>query len=275
MEKDKIKIIVNGKKIMAEAGQMILETLSRAGIFVPTLCAHSDLEPKASCRICVVEIKGKKDLAAACATKIEKDMEIMTESSKARRARKINLELLFAQHKEECQDCIFLFNCQLLKLAKEYKADICRFKDRKTKFPVYLFGPALLFDSSKCIDCQNCVEVCRKQGVNFFDIKGRGYFFQVLPTKDKKRDCIYCGQCLVHCPVGAFEAVGEFEDVEKCLQQKDKKVVFQFAPSVRTSIGEEFGLAQGEVVTEKLVGAIKKLGVYKVFDTSVGADFTT
>jgi NADH-quinone oxidoreductase subunit G/NADP-reducing hydrogenase subunit HndD len=275
MDQNKIKITVDGKEILTEAGQTILGALSRAGISVPTLCYHSDLETKASCRICVVEIKGKKDLVASCAAKIENGLEIMTESPRVRRARKINLELLFAQHKEECRDCIFLSNCQLLKLAKEYKAEICRFRDRKTKFPVYSFGPALLFDSSKCIDCRNCVEVCQKQEVNFFDIKGKGYFLKIVPTKDKSRDCIYCGQCLVHCPVGAFEAVGEFEDVEKCLNQKDKTVVFQFAPAVRTSIGEEFGLAQGEVVTEKLVGAIKKLGVYKVFDTSVGADFTT
>ena len=252
-----------------------MDALRENGIKVPTLCYHSDLEIKASCRICVVEVKGKRDLFCACSTKVAKGMAIITDSPKIRRARKINLELLFAQHKEECADCIFGYGCRLLELAKEYKADINRFFDRKTKFPIYQFGPSLIFDSTKCINCQNCVEMCQKQGVDFLEIKENGDFFEIVPSENKKRDCIYCGQCIVHCPVGAFEAVGEFEDVEKCLQQKDKKVIFQFAPAVRTSIGEEFGLPHGKVVTEKLVSAIKKLGVYKVFDTSVGADFTT
>ena len=107
------------------------------------------------------------------------------------------------------------------------------------------------------------------------EIKERGHLFQVIPSKKRSKDCIYCGQCIVHCPVGAFEAVGEFEDVEKPLLDKDKIVVFQFAPSIRTSIGEEFGLSYGSVVTEKLVAGIKKLGVDKIFDVGVGADFTT
>ncbi len=273
--KNEIKINVNGKEILAKDGQTILEAMRESGVKVPTLCYHSDLEIKASCRICVVEVKGEKDLFCACSTRPVEGMEIITDSERVRKARKINLELIFAQHKEECQDCIFGFGCRLLSLAKEYKADINRFFDRKTKFPIYQFGPSLIFDSTKCIDCQNCVEMCRRQEVNFLGIKENGDFFQVVPSENKRKDCIYCGQCIVHCPVGAFEAVGEFEDVEKSLRQKDKYVIFQFAPAVRTSIGEEFGMPPGLVVTEKLVGAIKKLGVKKVFDVSVGADFTT
>jgi NADP-reducing hydrogenase subunit HndD len=270
-----IKIIVNGKIILAKEGQTILEALKSSGIKVPTLCYHPDLEIKANCRICVVEIKGKRDLVTACSTKVQEGMEIIIDSERIRKARKINLELIFAQHREECTDCVFGFGCRLLSLAKEYKADITKFCDRKTKFPVYKFGPSLIFDSSKCIDCGNCVEMCQRQAVGFLELKEKDGFYGVVPTADKKRDCIYCGQCLVHCPAGAFEAVGEFEDVEKSLKQKDKLVVFQFAPAVRTSIGEEFGLPYGFLATEKLVAAIKKLGVYKVFDVSVGADFTT
>ncbi len=270
-----MNITIDGKRIKAKKGQTILEVAKEQGIEIPTLCYHSDLEIRASCRICVVEIKGREGLHPACATKTEEGMEIITESPKVKRTIKINLELLFSQHCEECRDCIWNFNCQLLKLAKEYQVKITRFSDRKTGNPIYQFGPSLIFDSSKCIDCRNCVEVCQKQGVGFLGIKEKNHFFQVIPSKDKNKDCVYCGQCIVHCPVGAFEAVGEFEGVEEPLLDKDKIVVFQFAPAIRTSIGEEFSLPYGSIITEKLVAGIKKLGVARVFDVSVGADFTT
>lgn len=270
-----MQIVINKKKVKALEGQTVLEVAKENNIDVPALCHHSDLDTKANCRLCLVEVKGQKGLKAACSTKAVQNMEVTTESPKIKRARKINLELLFAQHSEECDDCIWNFNCQLLKLAEKYNVKKKRFSGRKTNWPCYQFGPALVFDSSKCIDCRNCVDVCKKQGVNFLEIKERGHLFQVVPSENKKRDCIFCGQCIVHCPVGAFEAVGEFEDVERPLQQKNKTVIFQFAPSIRTTIGEEFNMPYGEVVTEKLVGAIKKLGVDKVFDTSCGADFTT
>lgn len=272
-----VNVTLNNKLIECQAGQTILEVAEENGVEIPTLCHHPDLETKASCRVCVVEVEknGEIKLQTACSTKVTDGIKITTDSPKVKRARKINLELIFAQHKEECIDCVLEFDCQLLKLAKEYDVEITRFTDRKTDFPIYQFGPSLIFDSSKCIDCRNCVEVCQKQAVNFLEIKERGHLFKVVPTDDINRDCIYCGQCIIHCPVGAFEAVGEFEEIEKPLSQKDKVVVVQFAPSIRTSIGEEFGLPYGEIVTEKLVSGIKALGANKVFDICVGADFTT
>lgn len=269
-----VQIVINKNKVKASEGQTILEVAQENGIEIPTLCYHSDLEIKASCRMCVIEIKGKKGLHTACSTKIEPGMEIITDSLKIQKARKINLELIFAQHYEECDDCIWNFNCQILELAKKYNVKITRFPDRKIGYPCYQFGPAVFFDSSKCIDCRNCVDVCEKQGVGFLEIKEKGHLFQVIPSKNSKKDCVYCGQCIVHCPVGAFEAVGEFEDVEKPIQDKNKIVVVQLT-AIRTSIGEEFNLPPGSIITEKLVAGIKKLGVDKVFDTSVGADFTT
>jgi len=271
----RIEVTINKKKVKVLEGQTILEVLQEEGIEIPALCFHSDLEIKANCRLCLVEIKGRKKLFPACSTKVEKGMKIITESPKINRARKINLELIFTQHCEECNDCIWGLNCQLLDLAKKYNVKITRFSDRKCGYPVYQFGPAIVFDSSKCIDCRNCVDICKKQGVGFLEIKEKGHLFQVVPSKRKDKDCVYCGQCITHCPAGAFEGVGEFEDIEKPLKEKGKIVVVQFAPSIRTSIGEEFNLPYGEVVTGKIVAALRKLGFDKVFDTSVGADFTT
>lgn len=270
-----MKIIINGKKTETEKEKTILEIARANGIFIPALCYHSDLEVKANCRVCVVEItQGKnKCLKTACSTKAQEGMVIKTETEEIRKLRKTNLELLFSQHQEECSDCVHGFSCEFKQLAREYKADIYRFKDRKKDFPVYNFGQALIFDSSKCIDCRNCVEMCDRQGVQYLEIEEKKGLFKVVPSKH--RECIYCGQCLTHCPVGAFEAVGEFENIEKPLKDKTKTIVFQFAPAIRTSIGEEFGMKIGEVVTGRLVSAIKALGADYVFDVSVGADFTT
>jgi len=269
----KISIAINGKAIKTEFGKTILEIAQQNAIKIPTLCYHSDLEPKASCRLCLVTIQGVRNPQTACSTMAKNGMRITTDSLELRALRKTNLELLFSQHREECYDCVLKYNCQFLKLAKEFDVEITRFIDRKTKFPIYKFGPSLLFDSTKCIDCRNCVEVCQKQKVGYLKLTNKKTLNQIQP--DKNKDCIFCGQCITHCPVGAFEAIGEFENIEKPLKTKNKIIVFQIAPAIRTSIGEEFGLEEGKIIVNKLVGAIKQLGVDFIFDVSAGADFTT
>ncbi|PIR92820.1 ferredoxin [Candidatus Falkowbacteria bacterium CG10_big_fil_rev_8_21_14_0_10_43_10] len=271
----KVNIKINNKAITAKPKETIAEAAKRNGIDIPLLCSHPDLKIKASCRVCVVKVKGHDNLMPSCSTEIQEGMEIFTDTKEIKRARKTNLELIFAQHREECSDCVWNYNCQLLKLAKQEKIEINRFQDRKSKFPTFLFGNVIEFDSSKCIDCRNCIEMCQKQGVGYLETRSYGHETNVMPVKDKNKDCVYCGQCIMHCPAGAFESTGEFEKIEEPLRQKDKVAAVQFAPSIRSSIGEEFGLQPGEVVTEKLVGALRELGFNKIFDTSVGADFTT
>lgn len=273
--KKEINLVIDGKKIKAAEGQTILEAAEENGISIPTLCYHQDLKLKTSCRICVVSIAGKDGMFTSCSTLVADGMEITTNSPEIRRVRKINLELIIAQHCEQCTDCVWRYRCKLKDLAKEYGADIGRFKDRKKGFTKYKFGPSVEFDSSKCIDCRNCVEICQTQGVGHLELEKKGSFFQVVPSKDPKKECIYCGQCITHCPAGAFEGVGEFEEIEDPLEKKDKTVVFQFAPAVRVAIGEEFGLPCGSDVTGKLIGAIRALGIDAVFDVAVAADVTT
>ncbi len=268
-----MKIEINGKSLTAEKGEMLLAVAKRHGIYIPTLCHHSDIKAGASCRLCLVEADGK--VVTSCSTKICEGMVVKTDTEKVKKARKINLELLFAQHEEECDDCIWKTNCKMLSLAKDFGVEITRFEDRKSHYPVYNFGISLEYDSSKCIDCRNCVKICKKQGVEFLEIRKRGNLKEVVPSEKENRDCVYCGQCIIHCSSGAFEAVGEFEGIEEPFKEKEKTVIFQIAPAVRSTIGEEFGLPYGEVSTKKLVAALKKLGGDKVFDVSTGADFTT
>jgi iron-only hydrogenase group A len=275
MSKEKIKIKINNQEIIAEKGQTILEIAMQNGIKIPYLCYHPDLKPKASCRLCLVKIKGYNELKTSCSTIAEDGMEIITESPEIKKARKTNLELLFGEHSKECSDCVYEHNCQLLQLAKKLNIQQNKYLKRKSYLPSKNFGPAIHFQKSKCIDCQNCVEACKKYATGYLEVKEKGPFFRIEPSKDKGKICLYCGQCLAHCPVGAFEAAGEFEEVNQNLANKNKIVVFQFAPSIRTSIGEEFGLFTGEDLSERIVAGLKKIGADYVFDTCVGADFTT
>ncbi len=253
-----MQININGKKIKADAKETILDVAEKNKIAIANLCRHSDLDIKANCRLYMVEIKGRKGLFSACSVLAEEGMDILTETPAISKSRKTNLELIFSQHCEECADCVRRYNCQLLDLAEKYKIEINKFRDRKKNFPVYNFGPALLFDSSKCIDCRNCVESCENQGIGFLELKdetrlrpyglrrgkdetrlrpyglrrGKDGNTNVVPSANKYKDCIYCGQCLVHCPAGAFEAMGEFEDIEKPLSDKSKFIVFQIPTNI-------------------------------------------
>ena len=271
---NKIKIFIDQKEIETFEGKTVLQAAKENGINIPALCYHPDLKIKANCRLCLVEIKGERGLVPSCRVQVKEGMEVISESEKIARARKINLELIFAQHVEECDDCNRGMSCRLLMLARKYKINIKRFLDRKADRKVYQFG-TIVFDQTKCIDCRNCVEACADQTVNFLEAKGSGHDLEIGPSVEPNRDCVYCGQCIVHCPVGAIEAAGEFEGVEVPLKQEGKIKVFQFAPAIRASIGESFGLPAGSVMTGQLVAGLKALGADKVFDTSVAADFTT
>jgi len=270
-------IKINGKTCRAKEGQTVLDVALKNKIFITRLCYHPDVVVQGSCRSCLVEIKGKNGLFTACNTQVEPDMEIITDSEAINRAKKTNLELIFTEHCEECNDCVYRYSCTIKDFAKDYKVKINKFPDRKKDHPIHEFGPALIFDSKKCVDCGLCVDICKKVGACFLEYEKVGEFWEVVPSSKADKDCIYCGQCITHCPVGAFEGVGEFEDIENPLKQKDqgKTVVFQFAPSIRSTIGEEFGMPHGSVVTGRLIGAIKQLGIEHVFDVSVGADVTT
>jgi len=266
---------INGKEIEFITGENVWHAAKRAGFFIPGLCSHPDFSVKANCRVCVVEIEGRKNLAASCSTETQDGMVIMTETERVQRSRNLNLEMIFAEHVERCPTCVWRFNCKLLEYAGRYKIRINTLKDRKSNRPVYRFANAVEIDSSQCIDCRNCVDACSKlQKINYLEIKGKGRHQEVCPTEDKAKDCIYCGQCAVHCPVSATQEQTHWEEVEMEMKNEKKIVVAQFAPSIRVSIGEEFGLPYGEVVTGQLVGGLKQLGFDYVFDVNFAADIT-
>ncbi|HZJ40814.1 MAG TPA: [FeFe] hydrogenase, group A [Candidatus Saccharimonadales bacterium] len=270
-----MNIKINNKKFSAVHGQTILDVALEHDIKIPSLCYHPDLDVRASCRVCVVEIKGYHKLVTACSTKVEEGMEILTDSQRVKKSRNLNIELIFASHIEKCATCTLRFNCDLLKLAQEYGIKITRFPDRKAKRQTYKFANAVEIDGSQCIDCGNCVEACHNQGIDFLHISGHGHEQEIQPVKTKDSACIYCGQCTNACPVAAAQEQGEWQQVEAALKNKKKIVVAQFAPSIRVSLGEEFGLPYGYNCAKKINTALKMLGFSYIFDINFGADITT
>lgn len=270
-----MKLRINDKTIIGREGQTILEIARAHGFKIPSLCYHPDLDVKANCRICVVEIAGRDKLATACSTVAQEGMVIYTDSARVKRARAINLELILAEHTKKCENCLAAYDCELLRLAKTYKIKTDRLTNRKKDRKVYRLANAVEIDGAQCIDCQNCVEACAKQGINYLQLAGSGSRQEIIPVRDQKTACVYCGQCALHCPSASAQEQSAWPAVLAALGDKKKTVVAQFAPAVRVSLGEEFGLPYGTNCEGQIYSALKKLGFSHVTDINFGADITT
>lgn len=272
----KIKVKINSKTYTCNEGKTILELAEEKDIKIPSLCHHPDFCAKGNCRVCVVEVKGMKKLQTACSTKLTDKMEIETDNERVKKVRNMNIELIYAEHIEQCATCIWRFECKLLKYAQEYKTLISRFWDRKRSRLTYKFANAVEIDGTQCIDCRNCIDACSQlQNINYLEVKGKNSHQEIVPTSDKKKQCILCGQCAVHCPVSAAQEQAEWNMVEKEIKNTKKIVIAQFAPALRVSIGEPFGVEHGQIMTEQLVTSLKELGFNYVFDVNFAADVTT
>ena len=273
-----ITINVNGRSVEAHEGEMILSALKRAGISVPTLCHVEGLPPTGACRLCVVEVAGMPGLVPSCAYPVREGMEIQTHSQRAIQARKTVIELLLANHPDDCLYCVRNNNCQLQDLAEELGVRERRYAGERIEQFLDVSSPSIVRDPNKCILCGRCVRVCEEiQGVSAIDFIGRGSKTHVGPAFDEGLNvstCINCGQCITACPTGALREKSDQKEVEDALRDPDMFVVVQHAPSVSVSIGEEFGLRPGADVDGMMVTALRMLGFDRVFDTSFSADLT-
>jgi iron-only hydrogenase group A len=266
-----MKVTLNGKKVRADKGQTILELCKKNNIDIPTLCYEQGFEPEARCRMCIVEVDGS--IVTSCNTPVKQDMVIKTNTKKILKYRKLMTELTAAEH-TEC--FIGVKQHELCKIISDVGLRHIRFEPRrKEKIDV---GKAIVRDDKRCVLCGRCVQACKKQATGAIDFAFRSYHTRVVPYFDHDLGEIYCtncGQCVLSCPVDAITEKDSIKEVEKALKSKNKKVIVQTAPSIRASLGEEFGMKPGTLVTGKMVAALRKLGFYKVFDTNLGADFTT
>jgi iron-only hydrogenase group A len=273
-----VKIKVNGQEYNVEQGTTILKALRELGIRVPTLCYLEGLTPAAACRICIVEVEGRADLVPSCAFEVQEGMSILTHSARVRTARKTIVELLLANHPDECLYCERNLNCDLQTLANELGVRKKRFTGTQKEYKVDASSPSLERDPGKCILCGKCVKVCDEvQGVNAIDFVNRGFRTHVEPAFNRGLNvapCVFCGQCVMVCPTGALREKSALKEVWTAINKTEKHVVFQVAPAISVSIGEEFGYEPGTELTGKMVSAIKRMGVDKVFDTTTTADLT-
>ncbi len=274
---DMINIKINDKDYSVPASYTILDAAREAGIKIPTLCYLKDINQIGACRMCLVEIKGARALQAACVYPVSEGLEIYTNSPKVREARRDTLELILSNHEKKCLTCIRNKNCELQTLAEELGVDGLKFEGENIPYEIDNTSTSLVRDNNKCILCRRCVAACDKQAISVITCADRGFATHVTPTYEKAiKDvgCIFCGQCIVSCPVGALYEKNDIPKVQAAIDNAEKHVVVQTAPAVRAALGEEFGLPIGTPVTGKMVAALKRLGFDKVFDTDTSADLT-
>ncbi len=274
-----VSIELNGEKKHVQLGKTILEVCRENNIHIPTLCYHEDLCIAGNCRMCVVEVEGMRTLQASCAFPISYPIKIKTFSDKVRKARKHIVDLMLSEHYGECYSCVRNNNCELQTLAKEYGVDSYEFGHIcEPRFEIDNSSAAVVRDMDKCILCRRCVRTCIDlQEVGVLEAINRGYDTKISTFMDKPLAdviCINCGQCINRCPTGALHANDPSDEIWKAIEDPNKHVVLQTAPSPRAAIGEEFGMPAGISMTGEMNTAIKRMGFDRVFDTNFSADLT-
>jgi iron-only hydrogenase group A len=274
-----VKITINDMEVEAQPSQKILEVAQKNGFRIPTFCFHERLRAIGSCRMCVVEVEGAKNLQTACSTEIKEGMKIWTHTQRVIEARRVILELLLANHDLNCPTCRKNLNCVLQEYSQEFMIEKIRYEGAKRNYPKDESTVSLVRDPGKCILCERCIRVCKDvQTVYAIDHFNRGFFTGICsPFRHPLAEsaCINCGQCVVNCPTGALVEKSELGPVIESLRnKKGKLLVVQVAPSIRATLGECFGLPAGSFVTGKMVTALKRIGFDKVFDTDLCADMT-
>jgi len=274
-----MKITINNQSIQVNEGTTIMDACHSVGINIPSLCFLKDVSKNASCGVCVVEVKGARSLLRSCITLVAEGMEITTHNRRIMESRKVNVELLLANHPQDCLICDRNQNCELQQLTFDLGIQKNRFvRTRKEYRKIDDSSFSLVRDPEKCILCGRCVAVCSEiQTVKAIDFAGRGMKSKIATYLDLGLGvvvCTNCGQCALVCPTGAITEKSAIAEVWEALHNPEKVVLVQSAPAIRVGIGEAMGMPYGSLVTGKMVAGLRRLGFSKVFDTNFAADLT-
>jgi NADP-reducing hydrogenase subunit HndD len=279
---DTVQLTIDNKPVVVKKGTTVLEAAKGMGVHIPTLC-HMKLEDlnienkPGGCRICVVEVVGRKNLAPACCTEVAEGMIVNSHSIRVINARQTVLELILSDHPSDCLICVKSGKCELQDMAHHLGIREIHYKGEQSTYREDT-SPAIIRDVDKCIMCRRCEMMCNEvQTVGVLSAINRGFNAVVSPAFEMNLDhsvCTYCGQCVAVCPTGALTEVDQTGQVIRALSDPSKTVIVQTAPAVRAALGEEFGMEPGTLVTGKLVAALRRLGFNYVFDTDFAADLT-
>ncbi len=273
-----INLKINNVPVSVEPGTTILQAAKSIGIKIPTLCYLKDINEIGACRVCVVEVKGARNLVASCVYPVNEGMEVFTNSERVLQARKTTIELLLSNHRKECLSCERNTNCELQTLAYEYGCDANKYAGAMCTEPQDSSTEYLIRDNTKCVLCRRCVAMCNKvQKIGVLGASERGFDTHIGCAFDMNlvnTPCIGCGQCVTVCPTGALREKDEITRVKEALADSSKYVIVGSAPSVRAAIAEEFGNPVGTNGEGKMFTALRLIGFKKVFDVNCSADFT-
>lgn len=277
-----LKITIDGKQAEVTPGSMILDAANKLNVEIPTLCFLKMEElavnnMAASCRICVVEVEGRKNLAPACATPITDGMVVKTNTMRVLNARKTVLELMLSDHPKDCLVCSKSGECDLQDIAEKFAIREVAYEGLQSVYRKDI-SPSIIRDMNKCIMCRRCETMCNEvQTCGVLSGVNRGFTSVVAPAFEMNLEdsvCTFCGQCSAVCPVGALVERDHTWEVVNAIADPDKVTVVQTAPAVRAALGEEFGIEAGTSVTGKMAAALRRIGFDHVFDTDFAADLT-
>ncbi|HRQ68129.1 MAG TPA: NADH-dependent [FeFe] hydrogenase, group A6 [Candidatus Syntrophosphaera sp.] len=273
-----VNIWIDDKHLEVPDTMTIIEAADKHGIYIPRLCYHPDLPPTANCGVCVIELSGSPVPKRACCTPVTEGMKIITNSKKLRAYRKTLVEMILSNHDVVCPTCVANNKCELQTLANNLGVDPEALPSILVKKPVDDSSLSIVRDVNKCIACGRCINVCNEtQTVYALTFADRGidsHIDTAFSLGMANSPCVNCGQCTVYCPTGALRERGEIDEVWDAILDPEKHVIVQEAPSVRVSLGEDFGLPLGSVTPKKMYAALRKIGFDSVMDTNFTADLT-